>query len=100
MGETVDSEGLSGPIRLKRNVSAVKRIINPYLTSNYLLTCRSQTMLSLIRSFHCLPWMSAPVMIVGDYVFTVVDNLPAFSDHHANPDPGLAAVLSARLPHC
>lgn len=40
------------------------------------------------------------VMAVGDYVFTVSDNLPAFSDHHANPDPGLAAVLHAFLSHC
>lgn len=40
------------------------------------------------------------VMAVGDYVFTVSDNLPAFSDQHANPDPGLAAVLYAFLPHC
>lgn len=42
----------------------------------------------------------ACVMAVGDYVFTVFDNLPTFSDHHANPDPGLAAVLCSFLPHC
>lgn len=43
---------------------------------------------------------------VGDYasfffflLFAVSDNLPAFSDHHANPDPGLAAVLGAFLSH-
>lgn len=40
------------------------------------------------------------MMAAGDYVFTVTDNLPAFSDHHANPDPGLAAVLCAFLSHC
>ncbi len=44
--------------------------------------------------------MSVRVMAVGDYVFTVFDSLPALSDHHANPDPGLAAVLRAFLPHC
>lgn len=40
-------------------------------------------------------------MLVGDYVFPppVFDGLPALSDHHANPDPGLAAVLGARLSH-
>ena len=43
--------------------------------------------------------MSVRVMFAGDYVFTVFDNLPAFSDHHANPDPGLAPVLGAGLPH-
>lgn len=32
-------------------------------------------------------------------MFTVFDNLPAFPDHHADPDPGSAAVLRARLPH-
>lgn len=40
------------------------------------------------------------VMARGDYVFAVPDNLPAFFDHHANPDPGLAAVLRAFLSHC
>lgn len=39
-------------------------------------------------------------MVVGDYVFAVFDSLPAFPDHHANPDPGLAAVLRAFLSHC
>lgn len=40
------------------------------------------------------------VMAMGDYAFTVTDNLPAFPYQHANPDPGIAAVLSAFLPHC
>lgn len=44
--------------------------------------------------------MSVRVMLAGDYVFTVFDNLPAFSDHHANPDPGFAAFRGARLSHC
>ncbi|XP_061159211.1 protein tweety homolog 2-like isoform X3 [Syngnathus typhle] len=30
---------------------------------------------------------------------TVADGLPALADHHADPDPGFAAVLHARLPH-
>lgn len=51
-------------------------------------------------SSHCLWWISVRVMALGDYVFTVSDNLPAFADHHANPDPGLAAVLHAFLSHC
>lgn len=33
------------------------------------------------------------------YVSAVPDDLPALPDHHANPDPGLAAVLHAFLPH-
>lgn len=87
-------------ICLERNVPSVKRIIKPSLTPNYLLTCCSQTMLPLIWSSHCLWCMSVRVTVAGDCVFTVFDNLPAFSDHHANPDPGLAAPLSARLSHC
>lgn len=39
-------------------------------------------------------------MLVGDDVFTVPDAVPALPDHHAEPDPGLAAVLRAFLPHC
>lgn len=39
-------------------------------------------------------------MPVGDDVFTVPDTVPALPDHHAEPDPGLAAVLRAFLPHC
>lgn len=35
----------------------------------------------------------------GDLVSAVPDSLPALPDHHANPDPGLAAVLHAFLPH-
>lgn len=38
-------------------VLSVKRIIKPYLTPNYLLTC-SQTMVALTWSSHCLRWMS------------------------------------------
>lgn len=33
-----------------------------------------------------------------DCVSAVPDNLPALSDHHANPDPGLAAAVRAFLP--
>lgn len=44
----------------------VKRIMKPSLTPNYLLTCCSQTMLSLTWSSHCLwwQWMAAWVMAV------------------------------------
>lgn len=55
----------------------------------------------MILSLCLFAWMSAHVMSVGDDVFLAVsDNLSAFSDHHANPDPGLAAVVRARLSHC
>lgn len=37
--------------------------------------------------------------MMGDYFFTVADNRPTLSNHHANPDPGLVAVLRARLSH-
>lgn len=39
-------------------------------------------------------------MPVHDDVFTVLDAVPALPDHHAEPDPGFAAVLRAFLPHC
>lgn len=40
-----------------------------------------------------------PLFVAGDYVSAVADGLPALPDHHANPGPGLAAVLHAVLPH-
>lgn len=39
-------------------------------------------------------------MASPDYVFPVSDSVPALSDHHANPDPGLAAAFCAFLPLC
>lgn len=39
------------------------------------------------------------LFVAGHYVSAVPDSLPALPDHHANPDPGLTAVLRAFLPH-
>lgn len=39
------------------------------------------------------------LFVVARYVSAVPDGLPALPDHHANPGPGLAAVLRAFLPH-
>lgn len=38
-------------------------------------------------------------MVFFFFPFTVFNNLPALPDHHANPDPRLAAVLCAFLSH-
>lgn len=52
-----------------------------------------------------LPQNNAPpnailsFFVAAHYVPAVPDSLPALPDHHANPDPGLAAVLRASLPH-
>lgn len=39
------------------------------------------------------------LLVAAHYVSAVPDSLPALPDHHANPDPGLTAVLRAFLPH-
>lgn len=39
------------------------------------------------------------LLVMAHYVSAVPHGLPALPDHHANPDPGLAAVLCAFLPH-
>lgn len=39
------------------------------------------------------------LFVAAHYVSAVADSLPALPDHHANPDPGPAAVLGAFLPH-
>lgn len=33
-------------------------------------------------------------------LFAAPDHLPEVPDHHADPDPGSAAVCRASVPHC
>lgn len=83
----------------------VKRIIKPYLTPNYFFFLKHAAAKQCPSLPSCDPlivlrWLPAGAMPVDDDVFTVPEPVPALPDHHAEPDPGLAAVLCAFLPHC
>lgn len=70
---------------------SIRHIIKPYLTPNYFF--------DMLLQDNALANAILSLFVAAHYVCAVPDSLPALSDHHANPDPGLAAVLRAFNPH-
>lgn len=69
----------------------IKRIMK-LLFNTKLLFCHAAA-----KQCPAMPILS--LFVAAHYISAVPDSLPALPDHHANPDPGLAAVLRSVLPH-